>query len=101
MRKMSKILMAALIGAAAILPAANAEARVYVGVNLGGPPAARVEIRPVRPWANGVWIDGHWARRGGAWVWIPGHWDRPYGHYSAWVPGHYNRYGEWVEGHWR
>jgi WXXGXW repeat (2 copies) len=100
MKRVSKMLCAVLVSAAVILPAGAASARIFVGINLA-PPPPQVEVRPNRPWGNGVWIDGHWARRYGQWVWIRGHWDRPYGHYSGWVPGHYDRHGDWIEGHWR
>jgi len=29
-------------------------------------------IAPPRPHA--VWVDGHWAHRGGGYVWVEGHW---------------------------
>ena len=90
-----------LAAAVAMLGAAvPAQAGVHVGIVLT-PPPPRYETRPARPWGNGVWVDGHWGRRGGQWVWVPGRWARPYGHYTAWVPGHYNRYGDWKPGHWR
>jgi hypothetical protein len=96
------ILLTAAAMAAAVLAAAPVDARVVLGVGINlTPPPPRYEVRPVAPWGNGVWIEGHWARRDGQWVWIRGHWARPYGGYSAWVPGHYNRYGVWIEGHWR
>ncbi|HTQ13816.1 MAG TPA: hypothetical protein VMH86_08065 [Rhizomicrobium sp.] len=99
MKTVIKLAAAVLLSAATVVPA-SARVVVGVGINLT-PPPARVEVRPVAPWRDGVWIDGHWARRDGAWVWIGGHWARPYGHYHNWVPGHYNRYGVWIEGHWR
>ncbi len=104
MTKLKTVLTAAALSAAVMVPAllasTQADARVFIGVNLT-PPAPQYEARPANPWGNGVWIEGHWARRDGQWVWIHGHWDRPYGRYSAWVPGHYNRFGEWIPGHWR
>jgi hypothetical protein len=105
-RNLAKLLPAAALCAAVFLPATvattPADARVFLGVGINlTPPPPRVEERGAPPWANGVWIDGHWGRRDDQWVWIPGHWARPYGRYSGWVPGHYNRYGVWIEGHWR
>lgn len=87
----------AFLGAAAAVPA---QAGVNVGIVLT-PPPPRYEVRPVNPYGNGVWIDGHWGRHEGAWAWVPGRWDRPSGTYTRWVRGHYNRYGMWVRGHWR
>lgn len=67
------------------------------------PPAARVEVRPVSPYAGAVWVPGHWAWRRGHHVWVNGHWIRPRkGH--VWVPGHWDKRPRgwvWVEGHWR
>jgi hypothetical protein len=40
-----------------------------------------------------VWVPGHYNRHGG---WVPGHWRK-----SVWVPGHHDRYGRWIPGHWR
>jgi hypothetical protein len=90
--------VAALCATTMIVPAS---ARVFVGVGINlTPPAPRMEVRPVAPWHDGVWIDGHWGRRDGDWVWKPGHWARGGGH-AGWIPGHYDRRGEWIEGHWR
>ena len=53
-----------------------------------------------------VWVDGHWAKHGHQLYWQKGHWvtkpapKRP-GPRSRWIPGHYNRHGSWVPGHWR
>lgn len=98
-RKLSLLLSATAV-VAALATVTPASARVFVGVNIGVPPAERVEVVPVRPWDDGVWIKGHWAWRGG-WEWIPGHWDRPRFRGAAWVPGHYGPRGAWIEGHWR
>ena len=47
-----------------------------------------------------VWSPGHWNRSG---IWIHGHWRpataAPKG--KVWVPGHWNRKGVWAPGHWR
>jgi len=69
-----------------------------------GPPPARVEVRPVAPYPEAAWIDGHWDYRGGNWVWLQGYWERrPYPG-AVWVPGHWRETPEgwkWVPGHWR
>lgn len=96
---MKTLIKLATVAAVCATMASTADARVFVGISLT-PPAPRVEVRPVAPWHDGVWIDGHWGRRDGEWVWKPGHWERGYGH-AGWVPGHYDRRGDWVEGHWR
>jgi YXWGXW repeat-containing protein len=105
MAKLTKLLSAAALCAVVTVPvilSTAADARVVVGVGINlTPPPPRVEVRPVAPWRDGVWIDGHWGRRDGQWEWIPGHWARPMGHYTRWVPGRYLPNGVWVEGHWR
>ena len=68
------------------------------------PPQARIEVRPARPFANAVWIDGHWSRRHGDWVWISGHWVKMPRSGAAWMPGHWKkvpRGWKWFPGHWR
>jgi len=69
-----------------------------------GPPPARVEVVPVAPYPEAVWIGGHWDWRGGNWVWLPGYWERrPYAA-AVWVPGHWRETPEgwrWIPGHWR
>ncbi|HEY2070559.1 MAG TPA: hypothetical protein VGG48_13460 [Rhizomicrobium sp.] len=99
MKNVSKLLLATALAAMAALPATGASARIVVGVDIGVPPAERMEVVPGRPWDDGVWIKGHWAWRG-QWVWIDGHWAHPGFHGAHWVPGHYGPHGGWIEGHW-
>lgn len=67
------------------------------------PPAARVEVIPVAPSANHLWVGGYWARSGNGWVWVEGRYVvRPRAH-AVWVPGHWERHPRgwiWVYGHW-
>lgn len=68
------------------------------------PPPPRVEVRPAPPFPDSVWIEGHWAFRGGEWVWIDGHWERRPRPGAVWVPGHWKETPKgwrWVPGHWR
>jgi hypothetical protein len=68
------------------------------------PPPARVEVRPVAPSPNHVWIGGHWAWRGGAHVWVNGHYALPPGQGYVWEPARWaNQNGQYTffEGHWR
>jgi len=38
-------------------------------------PAARVEVIPIRPYPDAIWIRGYWVREGRRrWAWVPGHW---------------------------
>lgn len=41
------------------------------------PPAALVEIVPVRPDGGAVWVDGNWVWRGRHYVWQRGGWVHP------------------------
>jgi hypothetical protein len=87
---------------AAALPATPASAGVHVGIGINlTPPAERVEVVPARPHDGWVWIGGHWRRAGGQWVWVGGRWANPPRRGGLWVRGHYNRRGEWIEGHWK
>ena len=56
---------------AGTLAAAGCATRAVI---VAGPPPARVEIIPVRPFYGAVWVPGHWvyARRG--YVWARGYW---------------------------
>jgi hypothetical protein len=66
------------------------------------PPAEQVEVVPVAPSVNHVWIRGNWHWSGVGWVWRPGHYQvRRVGY--RWVPAHYARRGPYtvyVAGHW-
>jgi YXWGXW repeat-containing protein len=67
------------------------------------PPPPQVEVRPVAPYAEAVWIEGYWRWTGREYVWVRGHWDRPR-HGWVWVAHHWERRGNhwhYVPGHWR
>ena len=68
------------------------------------PPPPQVEVIPVAPGPQYVWVGGYWGWNGGAWVWMGGRWVvRPAGG-VVWVNGHWARHGHtyiWVGGHWR
>ena len=93
--KQKAIILASLLFAASI---AGCAAELYTDTE---PPPLRVEIRPLQPTPEAIWIDGHWAWRAHQYVWIDGHWDRhPHG---AWIPGrwdHRERGYFWTRGHW-
>ncbi len=76
------------------------EAAVVVA---GPPPAAEVEVVPVAPGPEYVWVGGCWTWNG-AWVWAPGHYVvRPHPR-AVWVRGYWGhtpRGYAWHEGHWR
>lgn len=51
------------------------------------PPPARVEVLPLRPAPEAVWVDGQWIWHRGRWAWLLGRWVRPPpgAAYSPWV----------------
>jgi len=82
----------------------SAAPRIYVSVAPPAPPTA-VVVRPARPSARHVWVDGYHRWDGRAYVWVPGEWrEPPHGH-THWVAGHWSHHGThgwyWTEGHWR
>ena len=96
---MKKLLGTAFLGIALAAGAANAQ--VYVRI---GPPAPRVERRPLAPTPRHVWVDGFYRWNGRAYVWAPGYWVVPPRSQARWVPGHWAHHSRgyyWIEGHWR
>jgi len=68
------------------------------------PPAPQVEVIPVAPSPDYVWVSGYWGWTGGAWVWIRGGWVVRPAVSAVWVNGYWARHGRtyiWVGGHWR
>lgn len=66
------------------------------------PPADQVEVVPVAPRADYVWLKGHWHWNGGRWVWIPGRYEVSR-RGARWVPAHYEGRGGvyyYIPGHW-
>lgn len=53
------------------------------------------------PWRHGpdYGYRGHW-RHGHRGYWWRGNRWMPYFYERVWNPGHYNRYGRWIPGHW-
>ena len=66
-------------------------------------PVASVEVRPMSPYANAVWIDGRWAWQGGRHTYVGGYWDHPRRgrSYQAGEWRHSPRGHYWVDGRWR
>ncbi len=72
----------------------------------GPPPAAPpyVDVVPVCPGPDFVWIGGIWVWGGSGWVWENGRWDRRPHPGAVWVPHRYEyRNGRhvFVRGGWR
>jgi hypothetical protein len=95
-----RILTTMICGAAFAMVGAGCTAVVAPGP----PPAAKTEVRPVKPYPSAVWVQGHWNWSGGQWVWKSGHWARAPRKGAAWVPGHWAstpKGYKWVKGHWK
>ena len=89
--------------ACVVEPAHGAYASGVVAV---APPAPRIEVVPVAPHVDFVWLDGYWNWNGGRHVWVGGHWEPPHRGYvwvpHAWIPvhgGYQHLEGHWVRGH--
>ena len=72
---------------------------IGVGIEIGAPPAVRVERRPVMPGPGYVWVDGYWYANGPRWAWHRGYWSRPPYEGAAWVAPRYEG-GRFFEGYW-
>lgn len=79
--------------------------QAWVEVDAEPPPLrAQVEVRPPKPTATAVWVDGYWDW-GGRWIWVDGHWETPRPGY-VWTPPVARRPGaggriHYHPGHWR
>lgn len=100
MRTKSRILGLIIVAGFMLITTGCASRVVYVRQ---APPVRKVEVRPARPFANAVWIDGHWRWNDRAYLWVPGHWVKVKKG-KSWVAGHWvrtRRGFRWVPGHWR
>ena len=91
----------AALAACAPLPGRMSVGLVYVDQ---APPPRRVEVVPVHPGPEFVWIDGYWGWTDRAYAWVPGRWARPPRLRAHWVPGHWRREHRgwyWQPGRWR
>lgn len=69
-----------------------------------GPPTSKIEMPPVKPESDLIWIPGywHWDRQTKTFSWISGVWRRP-PPLTSWVPGVWKQANEgwyWVAGLW-
>src|SRR5437763_3833116 len=120
--RLRSLFLAAPLALASLGFAGVASAQPRVEVVVPAAPAARVEVIPVRPSAEHLWLRGYWTWHTGEsrYVWIPGRWmvqhvsvappairyENPGPPPTArhfWVRGHWlwNGYRcEWINGHW-
>ena len=69
------------------------------------PPAKIVEVKPIQPHPNMIWIEGHWKwhRRAHKYVWVPGRWQKVKKN-RIWISGSWentHRGWIWIEGYWK
>jgi hypothetical protein len=67
------------------------------------PPPAQVEVIPVSPGPEYVWVGGFHRWDGRRYVWIGGHYDRRPALHAHYVRGHWEHRGRvtvWVDGRW-
>jgi WXXGXW repeat (2 copies) len=75
-------------------------AQVSVAVQIGPPPRPRVvSVRPHRPAAEFIWVEGYWYPVAGRYRWHEGYWTRPPYAGAHWVaPRHDGR--AFFAGYW-
>ena len=79
--KTTTLLAFLVLGAASV-----ADAQISFGVRIGPPPAPRVlHVRPPRPRADFVWVDGYWYPVGNHYRWRDGYWARPPYRGARWI----------------
>lgn len=66
------------------------------------PPPAQVVVRPAAPYANAVWVEGHYQWDGYQYVWVPGHYVQGRAGYAFVQPRWVNQGGRYtyVSGGW-
>jgi hypothetical protein len=96
------ILLAVLLGSAALITASTANAATSVDIRIGvPPPELRHEFVP-RPRHGHIWVAGYWGWNGYAYEWIPGHWERIRRGYRYVAPFWQPYQNQWIfhPGHW-
>ncbi len=66
------------------------------------PPPLRVEVIPVSPTPNRVWLAGYWKWAGVNYAWVEGRWVKAKPG-KAWIPGTWvqkGSYWAWTAGRW-
>jgi hypothetical protein len=68
------------------------------------PTSQPYEQIPAKPYANAVWIPGHYTYNGSTYVWDSGRWESPPSGTSAWIPPSWQPTAGgyvYVRGHWQ
>jgi hypothetical protein len=70
----------------------------------GPPPTDIVEVQPIMPGPDFIWVGGYWGWGPRGWVWSHGYWGHPPRRGAVWLRPHYVYRGGrhvWVRGGWR
>jgi hypothetical protein len=93
------------LSAAFVAPAAQAQVRGNVTVQIGTPPPPPRYEAPPPVRAGYAWAPGYWAWDGHRHVWVGGHWERVRRGYRHYEPAHWQQgpRGGWhfQPGHWQ
>ena len=97
-------LAAGLFVAAAMLPVAQGQVAIGIGVSVRvAPPALPVYVQPPLPAPGYIWTPGYWAWGEAGYYWVPGVWVQPPSVGVLWTPGYWGFasgvYG-WHAGYW-
>lgn len=60
-------------------------------------------VKPTKPGKKYIWVNGHWAVRGGKYVWVKGNWAKKKPG-AKWISGHWKKVPggwKWIPGHWK
>ncbi len=74
-------------------------AQVSLGIRIGAPPKARVEVRTAQPGPDYNWVDGYWYPDAGHYKWHAGYWTRPPYAGAHWVAPHHDGQ-QFFNGYW-
>ncbi len=96
--------LAAALVVSAMLPVAQAQVSIGIGVSVHvAPPALPVYVQPPLPAPGYLWTPGYWAWGDAGYYWVPGVWALPPRAGLLWTPGYWGFaagvYG-WHAGYW-
>ena len=103
-RRISSLLMLAVLAGPVTGCVMYRPPRVGVVYVAARPPVERVEVIPAAPGVGFVWIKGYYSYSGAEHVWVAGRWERPPVGMKEWVPHRWEHDSHgWylVEGRWR
>jgi len=85
---LARAVVALLAASAFTIAPQQAEARVFISVNIA-PPLLPVYEQPPLPGPGYLWTPGYWAYADGGYYWVPGTWVRAPYRGALWTPGYW------------